>query len=553
MIGSELPAGFTLDEAPSGQELPAGFSVDTAQPATPEQPQQQVNPFWASKAGRFLQGAAEPVVGLGQLAAHGTGLGTQTMDELARKEHEFYQASRAQAGLTKDDWDYWSGAGNVLSPINAIPGGAAARVAGLGAKTLLGAAGRGAASGAAYAAAQPVADVTPEQGYWGQKAGQAATGALAGAALGPGAQLVGRAIKPTIDAAAQKLVGEGVPLTVGQLAGPSFKRLEDVAAKTPFFGASVREAQERALEGFNTASANRALAPIGEKVQSGIKPGHDLFNYTEGKLSDAYDETHANMSARLDTKFMTDVNNALETAKPEMSSDKLGQLQSIIDKHIRDRFVANKGNVDGSQIQDISSELKRIMRNYRFDASADNRALARSVDDVHDAFENLLMRQNPEQAPVLNKINLGWAHLLRLERATGSSASGAREGAFTPTRLLQADTQLAGRRGAARGQGLYQDIAEAGKQVMPSTVADSGTPERLMTHGAVAGIASGHLNPLSILPGIALPLLYSQTGQKLARAALLNRPAGAEYVSNILRQYGPAATPLPYAQLSGNQ
>ena len=536
-----LPEGATLD-TPSNNlpPLPPGATLD--------QPQAAPDASWGNKATRFGLGTLEPAIGLGQLAAHATGYGAETMDTAANWVAQKEAQKKAEAGLTPENWDYWSGAGNILSPVNAIPGGAAAKVAGVGAKTLLGAAGRGAIAGTAYSAAQPVTNT--QEDYWGRKGTQAATGAVTGAALGPATQIAGRVIKPAIDEGAQKLLDAGVPLTTGQLIGKSGQRLEDIAAKTPFFGGAVREAQENALTGFNTAAANKALQPIGEKVPAGVKPGHDLFNYTEGKLSDAYDATHANMSARVDSQFGQEIAQEIADAPKNMADSRVKQFQAIVDD-IRDKFANNSGTLDGGQIQDIASKLKKQIRDYRFSPDADQRNLADSLNNVRESFEDMLMRQNPAQAPVLKNINLGWAHLMRLERATGSSASGAREGVFTPTRLLQADTQLAGRRGAARGNGLYQDIAEAGKQLLGSTVNDSGTPERLMTHGAVAGIASGHINPLSIIPGLALPLLYSQTGQNALRAALTRRPAGSETLSNILRQYGPVA---PVAQLvNGNQ
>ena len=513
-------------------------AVEDAQTAAPDN-------SVSNKATRVGLGMLEPLAGGFQLGAHAIGYGTETADNFANWIAEKEAQKKAAAGLTDKDWDYYSGAGNILSPVNAIPGGAAAKVAGIGAKTLLGAAGRGALAGAAYSASQPVNNSQGD--YWSQKGIQTGTGALAGAALGPATQVAGRIIKPAIDANAQKLLDEGVPLTAGQTAGPTFKRLEDIAAKTPFFGGSVREAQERALGGFNTAAANRALEPIGEKIPTGVKPGHDLFNYTEGKLSDAYDATHANMSAKADNQFASALTQTMAAAPKSMADSRVKQLQAIVDD-INDRFVNNNGTLNGGQIQDIASQLKKQIRDYRFSSDADQRNLAGSLNDVRESFENMLMRQNPAEAPVLKGINKGWAYLMRLERATGSSASGAREGAFTPTRLLQADTQLSGRRGSARGNGMYQDIAEAGKTLLNGSVSDSGTPERFMTHGAVAGIASGHINPLSIIPGLALPLLYSETGQSAIRAALTKRPAGADAISNVLRQYGPVA---PVSQLLG--
>ena len=184
--------------------------------------------FWSSKAGRLVQGAAEPVVGLGQLAAHATGVGADYMDQLAREQHEAYQASRARAGISPEDWDYWAGIGSIVSPINLVPGGIVGRAVGP-AKTIAGMMGRGAGIGAGIGAMQPVTGA-PEA-YPKQKFQQVATGALVGAAAEPAIHGAGKVIKKAL----QPLTKAGrTRAAADRLEYLARERGEDVAKKLVF-------------------------------------------------------------------------------------------------------------------------------------------------------------------------------------------------------------------------------------------------------------------------------------------------------------------------------
>ncbi len=289
------------------------------------------------------------------------------------------------------------------------------------------------------------------------------------------------------------------------------------------------------------AAGNRALQPIGEAVPRGITPGHDLFNYVEDRLGTRFNDLHSRMSATVDHQFGADAHQIMQDAMV-LPPAQQAQLQAIIDNQLLHKFTANAGTIDGRTIQSIGSELKAFVRARRGDPSADTRSLAYLVDDLRDFFENMLMRQNPAEAGALRDANRGWAHLVRLEKATAASPSQAFQGRFTPTTLSAKETQAAGSRTAARGAGLYQDLAEAGREVIPSKVADSGTPERLMTHGLLGGLYTGAISPLSLIPGAAIPLLYSRPVQAAMRTALTRRPAGADFVADLMRQYGPTTS-----------
>lgn len=155
---------------------------------------------------RVGAGIADPIAGVGQLAAHLAPPGT-----LEAGTAEF-EAQRAQAGLpplppdattqpelvanvdkelqdreakiragTPPGTDWWRIAGNIVSPVNyMVPGGGAEGVAAR--------AGKAALQGAGVAAMQPA---TGEGSFAGQKTIQTGVGAVAGGALSPLADAVG--------------------------------------------------------------------------------------------------------------------------------------------------------------------------------------------------------------------------------------------------------------------------------------------------------------------------------------------------------------------------
>ena len=130
----------------------------------------------------------------------------------------------------------------------------------------------------------------------------------------------------------------------------------------------------------------------------------------------------------------------------------------------------------------------------------------------------MIARQNPAQADRLRQINEGYANLVRVERAAGSTASQATEGVFSPTQLGVAAAQGAGRSSRANEGALLQDLAVAGRNVLPSRIGDSGTA----TRGAITGLLAGgaaFVNPVVAIPTIAATIgAYSKPAQTALNA-----------------------------------
>lgn len=129
---------------------------------------------------RVAQGMADPVVGTVQTLANlfpdATGIPGAVNERVANVERRYQDARKAHG---EEGFDAARFAGNVVSPANALIAAKAPMAAAGGARIA-----QGAAVGGGTAAMQPIADAE-ENGFWGQKAGQAAMGAAFGAVLTP--------------------------------------------------------------------------------------------------------------------------------------------------------------------------------------------------------------------------------------------------------------------------------------------------------------------------------------------------------------------------------
>jgi hypothetical protein len=107
-----------------------------------------------------------------------------------------------------------------------------------------------------------------------------------------------------------------------------------------------------------------------------------------------------------------------------------------------------------------------------------------------------LERSSPAVAKELRDLNTAWAAFARVRRAAVNRPSSG--GVFTPADLLRAEKHAAGERVFARGDGLLQDIARDGQEVLASKTPDSGTARRYGTVAEVGELAYTALhNPMA--------------------------------------------------------
>jgi hypothetical protein len=496
-----------------------------------------------SPLGRLVQGAADPALGVMQMGANAVGLGNQVNQKLHDIEGD-YQSQRAIAGST--GFDPLRMAGNVGTALMAPTAPSGSMLAnGL----------RAAGTGAAYGLAQPVTDAQPggSENYGNQKLAQAGTGAVmgpVGAALGSG---LAKVAQPAIGAAQQVLMNAGATLTPGQIMGGGVKRLEDAATSWPFVGDFIRRAQNRTLTDFQRAAYARALDPIGVD-SSNIPAGPDGVLQVKQALSDAYDKLLPNLT--FDVKTITPQLSQLRQMASGMPQQEAAQFNAILDKNLGQ---LTNGTADGVTFKQITGNLGTQAKSFGSSTDAYQRQLGDALSQAQSLFRQGLTASNPDQAAALNAIDTGYANYARIRQAAASA--GDKSNGFTPAQLasaIRAQDKTVGKGATATGQALMQDLSNAGREVLPSSVADSGTPFRAAV-GSLATLAGAHVaggelahvggmlaGPIAGMAGVAT-LPYTKLGQAAMQKILAERPGYAASVAAMLRQGGPllgaAATP----------
>ena len=540
-------------KAPAATQAPTATS-----PAAPARQAQAEAPGKMESLGAGLgHGFGSVVLGAQQLAGKG-------LQALGANRAGDWLVNDANAGLRKIGGEVapyeqanplTTMAGDIGGSIVATaPMSAVAPVA----RTMAGTAGIGAALGAANAALTPVSP--DSQNFAADKLQQVGIGAAAGGVLSPLARLAGKVISPNISEDVSTLMQSGVTPTPGQILGGGAARTESKLTSIPVLGDLIKNAQQRAVTDFNRAAYNEALAPIGKKFsgevgQSGIeKVGQEI-----GKV---YDDVLPKMQFRVDPQFQSEVTNLGQMAQ-NMPQSQQATFMNILKTQIFGK-LGPQGNMDGTQLKGVQSELARTAKGYLGDPSFDNRQLGAAVSALRDAVDGNLKRVNaPDLAKQLGDANQAWANFVRLRTAAASAGAMNNEGVFTAAQLqsaVRSADKSVGKGATASGNALMQDLSGAGQRVLGSKYPDSGTVGRglmaLLAPGSIgAGLISAPGATLATLGGIGIGSLpYTSAGQRLTAALLTQRPQFAQPVGNAVRDFGTRIIPgaLP-AFLAGNR
>jgi hypothetical protein len=395
----------------------------------------------------------------------------------------------------------------------------------------------GAASGALDTSTPDNLSGTAKDALFGALAGKAGDMAVGG--------LV-NTVSPKLSDSVRMLADKGVSMTPGQMIGGTFKRMEDAATSIPIAGDMVKNAQRRSADSFVHSSVQQTLDPIGVKLPSGLKSGHDAVDFAHKTLGDAYETLVSPLHMAADTPFQTGMAQ-IERDAAALPPERAKQFGNVIRDSVISQFGPG-GSMSGTVFKQVDSKLGQLGRSYGGSLDPEQRQMADGFRAVQGELRDLMSRSNPVEAPELDKVNAGFAKLVRVEGASSSSA--ATNGNFSPAQLAAAVRRFdsSGRKSAsARGNALMQDFAQAGREVLPSSVPDSGTPLRSAIIGGGGIYAAGKAGALGtallkVAPA-AIPLAaYTKLGQKALAAALLKRPAGAKALADALAKLkAPAA------------
>ncbi len=487
--------------------------------------------------GQQIVGGGMEAVGL----PGGKWLASDAAKGIARLEQE------ARPDMAAHPWA--SGIGSLLGGM-VVPGGAGAK---MGEAIGAGVAGMGALQGGLAGLLTPGG----EDHFWRDKALGLLTGAGAGAVAGKAGNALATFVAPKLRPFVEKLMGEGVELTPGMMAGGIAKSLEDRATSIPITGDAIQAARRRAFEQFNRAAWNRTLAPIGETVPTNVPMGRQAADYVGDRLSAAYRRilphvtVQANLADPAFAQFVGDLASATRDARVLLPDPQFDQYERFVRTQIEQKITNAGGVIDGDTVNGIDSMFGSEVRGYSKSGEHDPRKLGEALSEVQAAFRNLIERQNPAQAAALRNAREGWANYVRVAKAESMQGTASKDGIFSPAQLnaaVRSEDNTTRKLGYARGKALLQDLSDAGQAVLPSHYPESGTAGRLFLGGGTFALAELLHHPELILglSGAAAP--YTAPASKALNWAVnrLAQPAGPtrNALANMLRLGGQIAPPV---------
>jgi hypothetical protein len=564
MSGS-LPPGFVLQAAPQQNDgtLPPGFVVQPPEPI--------------GAGGRFMHGVGDVPAGFDQFMANvtpddmkptinaattspvvraipGIGLAARFLGnmrpaqeantEIAQREAEYGQRRQA-AGSSGIDWARLGGNVAAGLPLAVVPAGA----------SLPSAAAIGAALGGGMGAIAPQPEAENND-YTRRALTSAALGAGAGAVGGAAGNMIGRVVAPKIDPNVRRLADAGVELTPGQIVGGTVRKAEDAATSIPVVGTGVANAQRRSLESFNRVVGDEVLKPLGKTVPKNTPAGRELITHVDDVISRAYSDALGRVKPFVpDQQFVQDYAALLQNRT--LMPDQTTFYNKVLTNQVIPR-LQKAGQIDGQLLQTMQSDLKRLSRGFSSSQSIPDQELGRAFLGLSGLLDDLVMRTNPAVAGDIKAANAAFARMIRMEGASG--ATGAVEGVFTGPQFAAAVRRAdmtPRKQSFARGDALMQELADAGKAVLPSTVPDSGTPLRSMVGLAAGTGAAGMIDPAVMASYLAATgagrAAYSEPATRAFRAAALaQRPEVVMALGEALRRGG-QTTGAPMAETFMNQ
>jgi hypothetical protein len=354
-------------------------------------------------------------------------------------------------------------------------------------------------------------------------------------------------------AAAQALRDRGVPVSVARQVGMG--RFEDLAQSVPVVGDVSRARQLESFEGFNRAAMEEAGAPIGFAPTDIGRAGVDELQQAVGQ---AYNQAVQGVTAPLDRAFLKDMVPVRRMAQ-NMNQTNRAQLGEALRDAVQ--VPANAGAITPQQYQDAISNLKALRSNAKTAMPNSANTLRKAATQTINALEGAMMRAGGQNVVEgLQRANMANRGMNVIENAgLDRAAVGTQAGApnvFTPAQLMQS-VRASERRG-------YGDLARlrelgmAGQDVLPSTVPNSGTTDRMLAvqalggagalggaagfagnptaEGAAGGTATG-LGSAASLAALAA-LLGTRGGQSALESILITRPQVAQRVGQGIRRRG---------------
>lgn len=311
------------------------------------------------------------------------------------------------------------------------------------------------------------------------------------------------------------LLSKGIVPTFGSAAGGILRDIEDKATSLPLVGNLIQNARRRSVEEMNSAALKMGTPP-GEDIPA---VGREAIGLGKSAYERAYGKVYAGNEIGMDTKLLQGLDAAKNSTIIPLSQEGTQQFDKIIKREVTDRLSAGPVPTDQAKLE-IEANLGKAAQ------KADG-ALRDALIEARNAFREAMGRSvGPDGAKTLPAIDKAYSNFADVKKAT--QRADAQGGLFTPNQL---------QRSAKPGN--LKILADNAQGVLPNTVANSGSTDRLLAALLYGGGAAGAAAPMFGAPYLAAlgaaPLAYSRVGGRY----MLGDLPGQGILSSQLRALAP--------------
>ena len=314
----------------------------------------------------------------------------------------------------------------------------------------------GAAAGAAMGAAQPVGSDESRL----QNTGLGAVGGAAGGAIGKIFKMLGGFGVPlSRQESVATLAAEGIPTSVAQKTAA--KGAQTVERASGMISDAQHEFMGEQAPAFNRAVLKRI--GVNDPEISAATP--DVLSGAKNRITSVMNDV-AKKGIKVDDEFLHGLGEVEEDALRRLPESDIGPIKAHI-SDILSNASDNAGSLDGTAYQKIRSSLGGLSKDPRY---------APFVHDMQDVLDDALTRSAPEDAARLGKARQQYRALKQIEPAIDST------GNISVPKLMNSLMNKSNRNQSLYGHGDQSlvKLAKAARQIIPDTLGNSGTAERMI-------------------------------------------------------------------------
>jgi hypothetical protein len=314
----------------------------------------------------------------------------------------------------------------------------------------------GAAAGAAMGAAQPVSTGESRLQNTALGAGGGALGGSVGKVL---KAFGGFGVPLGRQAAVDTLTAEGIPLSVAQKTAA--KGAQTIERASGMISDAQNDFMAQQAPAFNKAVLKR----VGVTDPEVTAATPDVLKAAKGKITGVMNDVAKN-GVSVDDEMLHGLGGVEEDAARLLPESDMGPVQAHLND-ILSNAAKNNGSLDGTAYQKIRSSLGDLSADPRYAPIAHN---------MQDVLDDALTRSSPEDAARLATARQQYRALKQIEPAVDSN------GNVSVPKLMTSLMNKSNRNQSLYGNGDQSlvTLAKAARQIIPDTLGNSGTPERMI-------------------------------------------------------------------------